>query len=196
MKTKLYNDILERRVKLQGLTEIMFDRYAGDNKTQLPVESKMYFLRDNVTLCIPAINVLSFLSAKNTTSVSKLVGGKMYKSTADAMLSYVQINPQYIPLTRNDEPIVFNGFVNGRDDKAGIYVHRSVARLDKGIPNPKERPTIETPWELEFSLRLIKNDTVDETLLQTAFVKGGLALGLGTFRGLFGKFSVVRWEEC
>lgn len=196
MKPKLLNDISERRVKLQGLTEIMFDRYAGDNKTQLPVEAKMYFLRDNKTLCLPAINILSFLSAKNTTSVSKLVGGKTYKATADAMLSYVQINPQYVPITRNGQPIEFNGFVNGRDDEAGVYVHRSVARLDKGIPNPKERPVIELPWEMEFSLRLIKNDTVDETLLQTAFVKGGLALGLGTFRGLFGKFAVIAWEDC
>lgn len=189
-----FNDITERKVQLVGLTEIMFDRYAGDNKTQLPVEAKMYFLPDSKTLCLPAINMISFLSAKNTTSVSKLVGGKQYKSTADAMLSYVQINPQYIALLRDGEPITFNGFSNGRDEVAKIYVHKSVARLDKGIPNPKERPVVELPWEIEFTIRLIKNDVVDETLLQTAFMKGGLALGLGTFRGLFGKFAVNKWE--
>lgn len=194
MKPRLFNDITERKVKLVGTMEMMFDRYAGDNKTQLPVEAKMYFMKDNKTLCLPAINILSFLSAKNTTSVAKLVGGKAYKGTADAMLSYVTINPQFIPITRNGQPIVFNYFTNGRDDEAGIYVHRSVARLDKGIPNPKERPVVELPWELEFNLCLIKNDVVDETLLQTAFIKGGLALGLGTFRGLFGKFRVEAWD--
>ncbi len=191
--SKVSNDILERRVKLEGLTDIMFDRYAGDNKTQLPVEAKFYFIRGSRALCLPAINLLSFLSAKNTTSVSKLVGGKSWGAMADAMLSYVQINPQQIPLTRNSQPIVFNGFADGVDELAGIYVHRSVARLKGGIPNPKERPVIELPWELEFSLCLIKNNTVDETLLMTAFQKGGLALGLGTFRGLFGKFRVVAW---
>lgn len=194
MNLKQFNDITERKVKLVGRTDIMFDRYAGDNKTQLPPESKMYFLPDNRTLCLPSLNLLSFLSAKNTTSVAKLVGGKAYKATADAMLSYVTINPTAIPLTRNGVPIVFDGFINGRDDRAGVYIHRAVARLDKGIPNPKERPTIELPWELEFSLCLLKNDTVDETLLQTAFIKGGIALGLGTFRGLFGKFRVEVWE--
>jgi hypothetical protein len=194
MLRKTLPDILERKVKLQGLTDMMLDRYAGDNKTQLPVEAKMYFLKGSTALCLPAINLQSFLSAKNTTSVSKMVGGKMWGAMADAMLSYVQINPQSIPLTRNGQPIVFNGFSNGHDKTAGIYVHKSVARLKGGIPNPKERPTIELPWELEFSICLIKNDTVDETLLQTAFIKGGLAMGLGTFRGLFGKFEVVAWD--
>lgn len=194
MKLNQFNDITERKIKLVGTMDIMFDRYAGDNKTQLPPESKMYFLPDGRTLCLPSLNVLSFLSAKNTTSVAKLVGGKAYKATADAMLSYVTINPAAIPITRNGVPIVFNGFSNGRDSQAGVYIHRAVARLEKGIPNPKERPTVELPWELEFSLCLLKNDVVDETLLQTAFIKGGMALGLGTFRGLFGKFKVVVWE--
>lgn len=194
MKLRQFNDITERKVKLVGITDIMFDRYAGDNKTQLPPESKMYFLPDNKTLCLPSLNVQSFLSAKNTTSVAKLVGGKAYKATADAMLSYVTINPSFIPITRNGVPIVFNGFVNGRDDKAGVYIHRAVARLERGIPNPKERPTIELPWEIEFSICLLKNDVFDETLLQMAFIKGGLALGLGTFRGLFGKFRVEVWD--
>jgi len=193
MIMKSFNDILERKVKLEGLTDIMFDRYSGDNKTQLPVEAKFYFLKDGRTLCLPAINLQSFLSAKNTTSVSKLIGGKGWGAMADAMLSYVQINPQYIPLIRNNQPIVFNGFTNGQDTESSTYVHRSVARLKGGIPNPKERPVVELPWEIEFSICLIKNSVVDETLLQTAFMKGGLALGLGTFRGLFGKFRVVAW---
>lgn len=194
MITHSFSDIIERKVKLEGLTDIMFDRYAGDNKTQLPVQAKMYFLKDGRTLCLPAINLQSFLSAKNTTSVSKLVGGKSWGAMADAMLSYVQITPQLIPLTREGNHIILNGFANGVDSTAGIYVHKSVARLPKGIPNPKERPVVELPWEIEFNISLIKNDVVDETLLQTAFIKGGLALGLGTFRGLFGKFKVVSWE--
>ena len=194
MLQKTLPDILEIKVKLEGLGDIMFDRYAGDNKTQLSPENKMYFIKGSQTLCLPALNLQSFLSAKNTTSVSKMVGGKSWGAMADAMLSYVQISPQEIPLTRNGVPIVFHSFSNGYDQTSGIYIHKSVARLAKGIPNPKERPTVETPWELEFNLSLMKNDTVDETLLQTAFIKGGLAMGLGTFRGSFGKFRVTAWE--
>lgn len=194
MKLAQLNDITERRVRIEGLTDIMFDRYAGNNTTQLSPGDKMYFFPDGKTLCFPAMNVHSFLSAKNTNSAAKLVAGKVYKATADAMLSYVTVSPHLIPITRNDRPIVFNGFVNGCDDQAGIYVHKAVARLDKGIPNPKERPTVQTPWEMEFRICLVKNDVVDETLLQTTFIKGGLAIGFGTFRGVFGKFRVVVWE--
>jgi len=122
------------------------------------------------------------------------MGGRAYKSLADAMLSYVQIEPFNIPITRNGEPIVFNGFTDGRDEVAKIYIDHRVARLEKGIPNEKERPVLELPWEIEFKLRLFKNDVLDETLLKTAFLRGGVAIGLGTYRGLFGKFNIGRWE--
>jgi len=187
-------DIIERTVKLKGITPIMFDRYAGDNKTQLPVEDKMYFLPGTKQLCIPAANISSFLSAKNSTSVAKLIGGRSYSALANALLGFVMIAPTNIPLMRNDNPIVLTGFKDDRDEGANIYVDRRVARLAKGIPNPKERPVVELPWNLEFTISLFKNDEVDETLLKTAFARGGLAIGLGTYRGVFGKFVVESWN--
>jgi len=187
-------DRIEKTITLDGLTEIMFDRYAGDNKTQLPNEAKMYFLPDGQTLCLPSMNIMSFLAARNTTSIAKVIGGKSWAKICDATLSYVTIDPVSIPILRDGKPIVFTGFTNGRDEAAGVYTHKSVARLKAGIPNPKERPTLELPWSITFRLALFKNDVIDETYLQTAFLKGGLALGLGTFRGVFGKFRVVSWE--
>jgi len=187
-------DVIKRQVTLEGFTPIMFDRYAGDNKTQLPVEEKMYFIPGTRQLCIPSVNISSFLSAKNTTSVAKLIGGRGYKSLADAFLSFVQIAPFYIPLLRNGEPIIFNGFTNDIDKEADIFVHRAVARLDKGIPNPKIRPVINLPWEITFAVALFKNTEADETMLRTAFQHGGVSLGLGTYRGQFGKFMVKAWD--
>lgn len=99
-----------------------------------------------------------------------------------------------IPILRDGEPIVFNGFKDGYDDVAKIYIHYSVARLKGGIPNPKVRPVVELPWSITFKLLLFKNTDIDETFLQTAFVKGGVSLGLGTFRGVFGKYTVDSWE--
>ncbi len=192
MKTGI-PDVKTWQVKLEGFTPLMFDRYPGDNKTSLPVHAKMYFLPDGKTLCLPAINLSSFMSAKNTTSVAKLVGGKVYKALADGLLSFLQFEPLLIPLLRDGKPIQFNGFVNDRDEKAGIYVDRRVARLERGIPNPKERPVVELPWELQFQLRMYKNDVFDETLLKTALERGGVALGLGTYRGVYGKFIITEW---
>lgn len=187
-------DVTERTINLKGFTPLMFDRYPGDNKTKLPVEEKMYYLPGTRQLCIPAINLSSFLSAKNSTSVAKLIGGRSYKNLANALLGFVQITPDNIPLMRENEPIEFCGFKDDWDEVGRIRVDRRVARLDKGIPNPKERPVIELPWGITFTLRMFKNDEFDETLLKTAFAKGGVAIGLGTYRGVFGKFTVEQWE--
>lgn len=188
------SDVTQKEVTLTGYMPLMFDRYAGDNKTQLSPEAKMYFLEDGKTICLPAINLSSFLSATNTTSVAKLIGGKMYKDLASAFLGYVQFAPSLIPIRRDGVPIVFSGFTDDKDVEAGIYVDRRVARLAKGVPNPKVRPVIELPWEISFTIRFIKNGTFDETLLRTALDRGGESLGIGTYRGLFGKFTVTKWE--
>jgi hypothetical protein len=74
-----------------------------------------------------------------------------------------------------------------------LYLHRSVARLDKGIPNPKERPTLPTPWEIEFTLQILPNQEIKEQEIKNLFEEGGLAIGLGTFRGVYGKFAVRTW---
>jgi hypothetical protein len=172
-----------------GITPVMFDRYAGDNKTALRAEDKMYFAADGKSLILPAINIMSFLSAQNTTSVPKrFLDSREYKDVCQAMLSYITIEPFLIPLMAKGKQIEFAGW----DEK--IWIHKSVARLPKGIPNPKERPVINLPWELNLIMRVIENEDFNLKLLEDLIRKGGIALGIGTFRGLFGKFDVTKWE--
>ena len=186
---------ITRQVTLRGIADLMFDRYAGDNKTQLDVAQKMYFAADGKSLVMPAANISSFLTAENTPSAPKrLLDKRQYKDVCQAILSYTSISPFEIPLTRDGKPIVFHGFTNDVDKKADIYVHRCVARLAKGIPNPKVRPVVRAPWELSFELTMYPNDDVNETMLNSLIVKGGIAIGLGTYRGVFGKFVVDKWE--
>ena len=85
--------------------------------------------------------------------------------------------------------MVFTGF----NDK--ITVRRDVARLAKGIPNPKERPVIEMPWSMEFTVFYERNEQCSLENLRQAFVMGG-TLGLGTFRPFFGRYAVEKWEEA
>jgi hypothetical protein len=77
---------------------------------------------------------------------------------------------------------------------SGVYTHYAVARLDKGIPNPKERPVLPAPWAITFTLTLFPNDEIREQEILNLFEQGGIAIGLGTFRGVFGKFTVETWE--
>ena len=188
-------DDITRRVKLCGVTDIMFDRYAGDNNTKLEPYQKLYFRPGSKVIGIPAANIMSFLSAHNTNSAPKRLRDKRkYKDICNACLSFVCINPGFVPLIRNDEEIAFGKFEGDVDPVTGIYVHRSVARLDKGIPNPKERPILPMPWALEFELTILNNKEIKEQEILNLFEEGGRALGLGTFRGLFGKFRIEVWE--
>ena len=179
---------VERRIILSGLTPIMFDRYSGNNKEQLDAMEKCY-VDEQGHLVLPSTNLLSFLSAQNTESATQRVVGRGYKEVCKAALSYISIEPYNIPFIRNDEKILCNN--------KNIKMHFAVAKIMKGklaIPNPKERPMLETPWQLDFKLTLQETPELNEVLLKKIFEIGGNAVGLGTFRGVFGKFKVDMWK--
>jgi len=194
--TSRVNEIVTRRVKLEGLTDIMFDRYPGDNTTQLEVHQKLYLRPgDTRVIGLPALNIMSFLSAHNTNSAPKRLRDKRkFKDLANAMLSFVSIKEQFIPFLRNGKEIVLGTFDGDLDPKSGCYIHRNVARLDKGIPNPKVRPVLPVAWTLAFNLEIFPNREMKEQDLINLFDEGGRALGLGTFRGVFGKFKISSWD--
>ncbi len=177
-----------RKVVLSGLTPIIFDRYSGNNKEQLHPMEKCYKNESN-NLVLPSVNLLSFLSAQNTESATQRVVGRGYKEVCKAALSYVTITPYNIPFIRAGKPIQHN--------ESNIKMHYAVAKIMKGklaIPNPKERPMLEPEWKLEFTLELQETPELNENLLKRIFEIGGNAVGLGTFRGVFGKFKVEKWE--
>jgi hypothetical protein len=178
---------MDRTITLSGLTPIMFDRYSGNNKEQLAPMDKVYL--ENNVLVLPSLNIMSFLSAQNTESAPQRVIGRGYKEVAKAALSFVTISPFNIPFLREGKEL--------KIENAGIKIHNSVAKIMKGklsIPNPKERPLLDLPWELKFKLTLLETPELNENLLKRLFEKGGIAIGLGTFRGVFGKFCVKEWE--
>jgi len=197
VKINTHTDIIKRRVTLCGTKDIMFDRYAGDNNTQLEPGQRMYLQPGEglPIIGVPAANIMSFLSAHNTNSAPKRLRDKRkYKDIANACLSFLDIEEQFIPLMRDGEPLRFGNFEGDVDRVSGAYIHHAVARLDKGIPNPKHRPVIRTPWALTFTLTFYPNKEIQEQEVLNLFEDGGRALGLGTFRGVFGKFYVSGWD--
>ena len=175
------------QVQLAGLRPLMFDRYAGDNATQLPPEEKMY-LDAQKRLIVPAINLFSLLSAENSKSVCRQFFGKQGKTIALGIQSYCNIEPFEIPIMDDNGPIVFYGF-NGQ-----VSIHKAVARLAKGIPNPKTRPLLALPWSVSFTIEYEENKYCSLENLRQAVTMGG-TLGLGTFRPMFGRYKLVGWQE-
>jgi hypothetical protein len=183
------NGLRNKRIRatLSGVTPILFDRYAGDNKTQLSFMEKVY--QENGFLVLPSLNLMSFLSAQNTESATQRVVGRGFKEVCKAALSYVTIEEYNIPFSRDGKPIQAN--------EDTLERNIAVARIMKGklaVPNPKERPMLKTPWELSFTINLLETPSLREELLKKIFEQGGHAVGLGTFRGVFGKFRVTQWE--
>ena len=193
-------DTITRKVRLCGIKDVMFDRYPGDNSTKLEPHQKLYLApttSDELPVIgVPAVNIISFLSAHNTNSAPKrLRDSRQFKKIANACLSFVDIHETFIPLLGEDnQPIRFGGFDPDKDPVSGAYIHRSVARLDKGVPNPKVRPVVPLPWALEFTLSILPNREIKEQEVLNLIDEGGRALGLGTFRGVFGKFFVEAWD--
>ncbi|MHC4621594.1 MAG: hypothetical protein ACYTEQ_27955 [Planctomycetota bacterium] len=182
-------EAVSRKVTLKGICPIMFDRYAGDNNTDLKPEEKMY-LTIKGELVLPMANIMSFLCAINTESAAKRFHApKEYKRIAQNILSFTAIEQAEIPITKNGKPVKWEGW-----GKNGITLHKSVARLPKGIPNPKERPVLDAPWEMEFNITIWESPALKEGKVKAMFTDGGLAIGLGTFRGVYGKFKVTEWK--
>lgn len=172
--------------QLSGLRPMMFDRYAGDNATALPPEEKMY-LSPDLHLIMPAVNLYSLLVSENGKSVCRQFFGKGGKNIALGIASYTSIEPFDIPILDDSGPVKFSGW-NGQ-----ISIHRSVARLAKGIPNPKVRPMLSLPWSVSFEVTYQDNKYCTLENLRQAFMMGG-TLGLGTFRPFFGRYEVSRWD--
>src|SRR6266404_1970079 len=181
VKTTKPTDIITRKVELVGLSPIMFDRYPGDNNTKLEPHQKFYLQPGaSRVIGLPSLNIISFLSAHNTNSAPKRLRDKRkYKDIANAMLSFVNIKEQFIPLTRDGKPIVLGKFENDRDETSGAYVHYSVARLDKGVPNPKVRPVLPLDWSIAFTMEIFPNREIKEQDVLNLMEEGGRAIGLG-----------------
>jgi hypothetical protein len=178
------------QVRLEGIRPLMFDRYSGDNNTQLAPEDKMY-LDDKQGLMLPAVNLYSLLCAGGSDSVTNKFFGKPGKNIALGIKSYTSIEPFEIPIEDDSGQIIFSEFGQR------IYVAHHVARVPKGkllVPQSKQRPVLSLPWRLAFTVEYIQNNLCTLDNLRQAFDKGGV-IGLGTFRPFFGRYELTGFDE-
>jgi len=188
-------DVVKKQVVLEGITPIMFDRYSGSNDIALSPEDKMYFGRDGKTLVMPSVNIASFLGSEKNGAAKLLLESKVYKKVSGWLMASTMIRPTDVPFLRNGKPIKFGKFdKKGTDSGSHVYLRSDTARLKDNIPNPKVRPVLPTPWLLSFELDIIESKDVKEILVRDIFERGGMYVGLGTFRRFFGKFIIKKWE--
>jgi hypothetical protein len=125
---------------------------------------------------------------------------RTYRRFCDGFRCFLSVvgpspTPEYIPFLRDGAPISVGVGEEDRDEQSGLYRRFDVARLKDGIPNPIERPCLPLPWSLRVEVSMFPNDEVSEQDTKNLLEKGGITVGLGTYRGRFGKFAVTEWSE-
>jgi hypothetical protein len=136
---------------------------------------------------MPSINLYSLLCSENGKSVCKQFFGRNGKNIALGIASYTSIEPFDVPILDDKGSITFTEF------NEQIHAVHHVARLPKGIPNPKDRPQLELPWRVEFMVSYQENKYCTLENLRQAFAMGGI-LGLGTFRPFYGRYEMTLFE--
>ncbi len=173
-------------VSVKGIRPIMFDRFVSMKMELSPME-KAYVV-DN-KLVFPAKNIMSFLSAQTTESSPKRLMGRKWKTIAKAALSYVTIEPYNIFFLDDKNKTI-------DADSSQIEIHVDNSKIKNGVlivPQEKHRPVLNLPWNLKFELTLFENPDLNEAVLRRLFEEGGIPIGFGTYRGLYGKFIVQKW---
>ena len=196
-------------IVLEGISGFMSDAFRGMT-TQLNAQDKMYLGAPNAKgqrpIVFPVINMISYLTAVNTASAPKILyPPKQYKEMAHAFASSIIIEGDSIPFTRDGKPILFGEFkpltkpdptssISERDPLSGCFVLHNTARLEKGVPNPKIRPVLPTPWTLAFQMTVVPSKVIDIADVQRMFEDGGRLVAIGTFRPLYGKFALAKFD--
>lgn len=180
-------------VKLEGLTDIMFDRFIDHSKDIRPPEQKMYLITGN-KLVLPSENIESFLfGMKGPPGCALKFEGKEGRNYSSMGLAHVIISPLEIPIMAKGKQVVYKDF-KGKQ----FYVYRSSPKIGSGInvvkSEIKPRPVLRLPWSVSFQLKVIKNNLIDDVRLYNWFVAGGVQIALGTYRPKFGRFAVDVWK--
>jgi len=190
-------------VLLRGIADVQFDRLVG-GEGEVPIEQKMY-LNERGELYLPAPNLLAFFYSSQYQSCAKMfwTNTKTQGKVIQQARATIFADPLEIPFTRGGKPVTFGGFKKSKggklyDDKADIWVDESLPRV-KGAVVPdmnKKRPTLRKPWELGFELTVceVEGSDITMSLVENWLRRGGVMIGVGTHRPVYGRFVVERFE--
>jgi len=184
-------------VELEGLSGIMFDRFVGQDSSLSP--EQRFYLAEGNKVVLPAENLQAFFFGENPKGCAKFFEGRKGDSYIAIGQSHIYIEPLLIPfLDEKGKEIQFREFDNKK-----FYLFESSPRTKKGNLSvkqpPKKRPVLNIPWHLRFTVTLIKDLVgidikVDEQKIYNWLERGGILIGLGTYRPRFGRFRVKNFD--
>ena len=187
------------KVELDGIAEIMFDRFTDHGKAEKTAMDRFH-LHEKKGLMIPGDYIESFFIRENKPpGCIKCVEGKSCGEFLKTAQGHLFIDESVLPFLENGKPIIFKGF--GKNGSSKFYINDWSAGITKASTGtnmikqpPKKRPVMRPPWQLAFTLSLIKNELIDEERVYNWLVAGGMRVGIGTWRPRYGRFRVSKYE--
>ena len=180
------------QIELEGLADLMFDKFIDHSSEKRPVEQKLY-LNQNSELVIPAENLYAFLFGENPPGCAKAFEGKKGKEYIRLGQGSIFISPVFIPVLHKGLPIVIEKTIGEQ-----FWTFEAAPRTKQGSLSIKQeikpRPVLKLPWSLCCEITFIESPIITETKILNWFTRGGIEIGLGTYRPRFGRFRVKRFE--
>jgi hypothetical protein len=175
-------------IKLVGIKPLIFNVF-NSTEDVVPAIKKVPLVDGK--LAIRGDRILSFLIANNpkhpTGCIKLFTDSKKYKSILPKCKAYVGIQ-SVIPVLINDKEVQFKSF-----DKTPEVKVRKDQVCGGTLPMIVERPYVEN-WSLEFNINLIENAEISAERLNDWFQRGGIEVGLGASRPVYGQFIVDKFE--
>jgi len=188
-------EVTKINVTLEGIADLMFNRFVDHSKEVRPPDQKLYLAEGN-KLVIPAENIVAgFLFGENPPGCAKTFEGRKSKNYIRIGYGHVFVEPGLIPIRNEKKELVFDGFDNGMFWMFSVGGRTKASSGPLSIKQPAEpRPVLKMPWFIDFQIKVLGNPLVNETKLFNWFTQGGLEIALCAYRPRFGRFIVNSWE--
>ena len=110
---------------------------------------------------------------------------KEWRIRGPEIIGNVAVDPIRIKfLDENGEPVLFDGKWSEK-----IYVDERMARPSDTARVIARRPVLDLPWTLKFELFINQTEFVTTARVRDWFVRGGISVGIGAYRPMFGRFE-------
>jgi hypothetical protein len=188
------------KATFEGLSPLIFDRFWGHSKEEIPPQRKLYLAEGNKVI-LPVMNLKSFLQREKPAGAIKEIEKRQYTDYIRIAQTHIDFGPNpYFPILGGDEqPIIFTDFED--HSRWEILLESPITLGSNGsrIKQPAQpRPMLLLPWKLELEIGLWRseiNTKVTEEKLRSWFEIGGILVALGNHRPDYGRFQITKWES-
>ncbi|MGO9018270.1 MAG: hypothetical protein ACLQVJ_07955 [Syntrophobacteraceae bacterium] len=186
------------KVTLEGLAPLVFDRFWGHSKEEIPPDRKLY-LADENKVVMPLQNLKSFLQKEKPPGAIKIVEKVKFNEYIRIAQTHIDFGtvPYYPILDGAGQPVIFTNFEDGRWE---ILLEATCTKASTGAvikQEPLPRPMLKLPWRLELEIGIWRSDIntkITEDKVRSWFEIGGILVALGNHRPDYGRFQVTKWE--